>query len=51
MAFVLFTPGVNSIFGLTILPWQAYLIGLGLMLIPTIIMEVSKAIGLIKHHK
>ena len=49
--FVLFTPGVNTIFGLTILPLPAYLIGLGLVFIPTIIMEISKAIGLIKHHK
>ena len=49
--FVLFTPGVNTIFGLTILPLPAYLIALGLVFIPTIIMEISKAIGLIKHHK
>ncbi len=51
VAFVLFVPGVNTIFELTILPLPAYLIGLGLVFIPTIIMEISKAIGLIKHHK
>ncbi|MBR5192160.1 MAG: calcium-translocating P-type ATPase, PMCA-type [Clostridia bacterium] len=49
MALVLFTP-LNSIFGLVLLPWQLYLIGLGLILFPLVVMEISKAIGLIKHH-
>ncbi len=47
---VLFTP-LNIAFSLIILPWELYLIALGLILIPTIVMELSKAIGLIKHHK
>ncbi len=46
---VLFTP-LNSIFGLTILTWELYLIALGLILVPFVVMEVSKLIGLIKHH-
>ena len=49
MAIVLFTP-VSSLFGLIILPWYLYLIGLGLIIVPFIVMEISKAVGLIKHH-
>jgi Ca2+-transporting ATPase len=46
---VLFTP-VRVIFGLATLPATYYLISVGLFLIPTVIMEVSKALGLIKHN-
>ena len=46
---VLFTP-VGIAFGLTTLPWELYLLGLGLILVPFVVMEISKAIGLIKHH-
>ena len=46
---VLFTP-LNGIFGLTILTWDKYLIALGLILVPLVVMEISKLIGLIKHH-
>ncbi len=46
---LLFTP-VGIAFGIVKLSWQLYLIALGLILIPTVIMEFSKAIGLIKHH-
>ena len=49
MVFVLFTPGVQGAFGLTYLPWHMYLIGVGLVFVPLIIMEASKAIGLISH--
>ena len=45
---VLFTP-VRIAFGLVILPGKTYLLGLGLSLIPIIVMELSKAFGLIKH--
>lgn len=45
---VLFTP-VGIAFGLVILPWKLYLLGLGLILVPVLIMELSKACGLIKH--
>ena len=47
VALVLFTP-LSTIFGLVILPWKMYLIGLGLILVPFVVMEISKALGLIK---
>ena len=43
VALVLFTP-VRVAFGLVVLPWKMYLLGLGFALIPVIIMEVSKFI-------
>lgn len=46
---VLFTP-VGIVFGLITLDPMLYLIGLGLILIPIVVMEFSKAFGLIKHH-
>ncbi len=48
VAIVLFTP-VRIAFGLELLPITLYLIALGLIIVPLIIMELSKAIGLIKH--
>lgn len=45
---VLFTP-VGIAFELVILPWELYLLGLGLILVPMVVMELSKAFGLIKH--
>ena len=45
---VLFTP-VRIAFGLIPLSGQQYLIGLDLILVPTILMELSKAVGLIRH--
>lgn len=48
VAIVLFTP-LSTAFGLIILPWELYLIGLGLILVPVLVMEISKACGLIKH--
>ena len=47
--FVLFTPGVRDAFGLVILDPMHYLIGLGLVFVPTVIMELSKLLGLIRH--
>lgn len=47
---VLFTP-VQIAFGLIYLPWELYMISLGLVLTPTIIMELCKVIGLIKPEK
>ncbi len=47
---ILFTP-LNTIFGLVILPWRLYLLALGLILLPLVFMELSKALGLIKHKK
>ena len=49
-SFNLFTP-VQIAFNLVYLPLELYLITLGLILIPTILMEITKAVGLIKHRK
>ena len=45
---VLFTP-VRTAFSLTVLPLQTYLAGFGLALAPVAVMELSKALGLIRH--
>ena len=45
---VLFTP-LSVLFGLIWLPARLYLIGLGLVFVPVLVMELSKACGLIKH--
>lgn len=45
---VLFTP-LSVLFGLIWLPARLYLIGLGLIFVPVLVMELSKACGLIKH--
>ena len=50
VALVLFTP-VSIAFGLITLSPQLYLIGLGLSLVPFVVMELSKAFGLIKNQK
>ena len=44
MALVLFTP-VSIAFGLETLSWQLYLAGLGLSLVPFVVMEISKALA------
>ena len=43
-------PGVQDAFGLVTLDWWQYLVCLGLVLVPLVVMEFSKAVGLIKHH-
>lgn len=48
VALVLFTP-VGILFELVSLSPQLYLIGLGLALVPVLVMELSKKFGLIKH--
>ena len=48
VALVLFTP-VGTIFGLKYLKATQYFIGLGLILVPLVVMEFSKKFGLIKH--
>ena len=45
---VLFTP-LRIAFGITLLPVKMYLIALALIIVPLIVMEISKALGLIKH--
>lgn len=48
VALVMFTP-IRVAFGLVTLPTNMYLIGLGLAIVPIIVMELSKAFGFIKH--
>ena len=50
VAVVLFTP-VSIAFGLVTLPWQYYLLGLGLVLVPLVVMELAKLFGLIRHRE
>lgn len=47
---VLFTP-LRTIFGLVTLPVTYYLICVGLFLFPVLVMEITKAVGLIKHNE
>jgi len=47
MFIILFTP-LGVLFGIIRLPGRLYLIGLGLILVPLVLMELAKAIGLIK---
>ncbi len=49
VAVVLFSP-LRVPFSLVILPGKLYLIGLGLSLVPMLLMEIAKALGLIKQH-
>ena len=49
MALVLFVPPVAGAFGLVALSPVLYLIGIGLSLAPLIVMEIAKALELIKH--
>ena len=46
---VLFTP-LRTPFGLTVLPAWLYLLGVLLSLVPLVVMELSKAFGLVRHH-
>jgi Ca2+-transporting ATPase len=48
VALVLFTPA-RIAFGLVMLPAHLYLIGLGLIFVPLVVMETAKAIGFFKH--
>ena len=50
MCLVLFTP-VSRIFGLITLPGNVYLIGLGLIFVPLVVMEFSKAFGLTRYFR
>lgn len=51
VAFVLFTPYVREAFGLVSLNWTLYLIGLGLIFVPLVVMEVCKLFGCFGHKK
>ena len=50
MAVVMFTP-LYKIFGLVMLDYKLYLIGLALSLVPFVVMEFAKLFGFIKAHK
>ncbi|MDD6268455.1 MAG: calcium-translocating P-type ATPase, PMCA-type [Oscillospiraceae bacterium] len=50
VSLVLFTP-LQTAFGLVALSWKLYLIGLGLVFVPLVVMELFKALGIIKKHK
>lgn len=47
VALVMFTP-LRILFGLIALSWQLYLVGVGLILVPLVVMELAKACGVIK---
>lgn len=47
---VLLIPPVATVFGLTILELNLYLIGLGLAIVPLFVMELFKKLNLIRHH-
>ncbi len=49
VALVMLVPGLNTVFGLVYLSWQHYLIGIGLIFVPLLVMEIAKAIGLSRH--
>lgn len=51
VAFVLFTPGVQSAFGLVYLPWQAYLVGIGLSFVPAVVTEIIKFVSSVRSSK
>ena len=48
VAFILFVPGVQTAFGLVYLSSKLYLMALGLILAPSVIMEFCKLVGLIR---
>lgn len=47
---VLFTP-LSILFGLIRLSVELYVQGIGLIFVPLLVMELSKAVGLVRHHK
>ena len=51
IAFVMFTPGVMTVFNFEYLPWELYVIGIGLSIVPIIVMEIAKSLELVRHHK
>ena len=51
VALVVFIPPVAMAFGLIQLPPLLYLAAIGLALVPVVVLEISKAMGLIRHHE
>ena len=50
VAVVLFTP-LRTLFGLVALTWKYYVLGLGLILVPLLVMEIGKFISYLKNRK
>lgn len=50
-ALVLFVPGVVNVFGMTLLSFELYAIGLGLSVLPVAITEISKLLILLKNKR
>ncbi len=50
VALVLFVPPLRSVFDLVLLPWYNYLVALGLIFVPLLVMELCKLAGFIKVH-
>lgn len=50
VALTALVPPVAMVFGLSILAPKMYLIALGLSLVPLVVLEIAKAVGLVKHH-
>lgn len=51
IALVALVPPVMSAFALVPLTWPLYLLAVGLGFVPVVILEITKALGLIRHHK
>ncbi len=49
VAVIAFVPQLADIFGLTQLSVQLYLLALGLAFVPLVVLEITKALGIIKH--
>lgn len=49
-AIVLLVPQIAMVFGLLILPTKLYVYGLLLALVPLVVLESAKAVGLVKHN-
>lgn len=50
VALVLFTP-IGKAFGMVTLSWQLYLLGLGLILVPFVVMEIGKLFAFLKNRR
>ena len=40
-----------TVFNFEYLPWELYAIGIGLSVVPIIVMEIAKSLELVRHHK
>ena len=49
IAFVVFVPGVNGAFGMVYVEWWGYLIAIAFSFVSVIVMEIVKALGIVKY--